>query len=336
MPEEINRQWTLARRPSGFPKVEDFKLVETELPVAQHGDLLIKLEYLSLDPYMRGRMNASKSYTPGVQIGQVMTGEGVGVVVDSNASGFSPGDYVLARTGWQEYAVVHTSAVRKLAPEIAPVSTALGVLGMPGLTAYFGTLSVIDPKPDDTFVVSAASGAVGGVVGQIAKMSGCKVIGTAGSQEKIDYIVSELGFDAGINYKTENVSKRLGELCPGGIDGYFDNVGGATTDAVLEHLATGARIAICGQIAQYNDVEQAMGPRNLRALLVAQAKMQGFLVYQFAQQHPVALERLSRWVAEGRLKYKEDVVEGFENMPKAFIGMMHGANFGKLVIKLTD
>ncbi len=336
MPEEINRQWTLAARPSGFPEESDFSLQEVELPVARHGELLIKIEYLSLDPYMRGRMNAGKSYTPGVSIGEVMTGEGVGVVVESKANGFTPGDHVVTRTGWQEYATAHVSAVRKVDPSVAPVSTALGILGMPGLTAYFGTFSVIDPKPGEAFVVSAASGAVGGVVGQLAKMAGCRVVGTAGSDEKINYIVEELGFDAGINYKTENVSERLAELCPDGIDGYFDNVGGETTDAVLENLATGARIAICGQIAQYNDVEQAMGPRNLRALLVAQAKMQGFLVYQFNQQHPAALKRLSHWVSEGTLKYKEDVVEGFENMPRAFIGMLHGANFGKLVIKLSE
>lgn len=333
MPEEINRQWLLASRPVGFPKESDFELRETDLPEAEHGEVLIKLEYLSLDPYMRGRMNEGKSYTPGLALGDVMTGEGVGVVVESRSSAYSAGDHVVARTGWQEYATAHESAVRKVNPAVAPVSTSLGVLGMPGLTAFFGTLEVIDPKPGDTFVVSAASGAVGGIVGQIAKMSGCRVIGTAGSAEKISYIVNELGFDAAINYKSENVSERLAELCPAGIDGYFDNVGGETTDAVLENLATGARIAICGQIAQYNDVEQAMGPRNIRALLVAQAKMQGFLVYHFAQKHPTALQRLSEWVSEGRLKYKEDVVEGFEEMPKAFMGMLHGANFGKLMIK---
>lgn len=333
MPEEINRQWLLASRPVGIPKESDFELREVLLPNAEHGEVLIKLEYLSIDPYMRGRMNEGKSYTPGLQIGEVMTGEGVGVVLESRAGAYSVGDHVVTRAGWQEYATAHESAVRRVDPSVAPVSTSLGVLGMPGLTAYFGTLDVIDPKPGDTFVVSAASGAVGGIVGQIAKMSGCKVIGTAGSTEKIDYIVDELGFDAGINYKTENVAQRLAELCPNGIDGYFDNVGGETTDAVLDNLATGARIAICGQIANYNDVEQAMGPRNLRSLLVAQAKVQGFLVFQFAQKHPAALERLSTWVSKGSLKYKEDIVDGIEDMPKAFIGMMHGANFGKLLVK---
>lgn len=334
MPEDTNRQWLLAARPEGFPKESDFELRETALPTPEHGELLVKLEYLSLDPYMRGRMNAGKSYTPGVGIGEVMTCEGVGVVLKSRSGSYSAGDYVVTRSGWQEYVTAHESAVRKVDPQVAPVSTALGVLGMPGLTAYFGTLNVIEPKPGDTFVVSAASGAVGGVVGQIAKMSGCRVIGTAGSAEKIAYIVDELGFDAGINYKTENVAERLVALCPAGIDAYFDNVGGETTDAVIDNLATGARIAICGQIAQYNDVEQAMGPRNLRALLVAQATMRGFLVYQFAQQQPMALQRLSKWVSDGKLKYREDVVDGFEHMPKAFIGMMHGANFGKLLVRI--
>ena len=333
MPEEINRQWTLTSRPSGFPEESDFELREVPIPTPEYGELLVKTEWLSLDPYMRGRMNEGKSYTPGVEIGAVMTGETVGIVVESRADGFSVGDYVVSRSGWQEYSAQHASAFRKLNPALAPVSTALGVMGMPGLTAYFGTLDVINPKAGDTFVVSAASGAVGAVVGQIAKLSGCRVIGTAGSSEKIRYIVDELGFDAGVNYKQENVSARLSELCPDGVDGYFDNVGGETTDAVLDNLATGARIAICGQISQYNDDATAMGPRNLRSLLVAQARMQGFLVFEFAQRHPMALERLTKWVMDDTIKYREDVVEGFEEMPRALIGMMHGANFGKLLVK---
>ncbi len=334
MPEGVNRQWLLAKRPAGLPKEDDFELRESETPRPEHGEVLVRLEYLSLDPYMRGRMNEGKSYAPGVQIGEVMTGEGVGVVVESHSDAISVGDHVAVRSGWQEFVTAHVSATRKIDSKAAPVSTGLGVLGMPGLTAYFGTLDVLEPRPGDTFVVSAASGAVGAIVGQIAKMAGCRVIGIAGSSEKVSYIIDELGFDAAINYKTESVPERLAELCPDGIDCYFDNVGGVTTDAVLDNLATGARIAICGQIAHYNDVEQAMGPRNLRSLLVAQARMQGFLVFQFAQKHPVALARLSKWVSEGRLKYREDIVDGIENMPKAFIGLLQGANFGKLLIKV--
>lgn len=333
MSEEINRQWTLASRPVGPPKVTDFAMKEAPIPSPEHGELLLKTEWLSLDPYMRGRMNDSKSYTPGVGIGEVMTGETIGVVLESRAPAISAGEYIVSRTGWQEYAVQHSSAVRKLNPKVAPVSTALGVLGMPGLTAYFGTFDVIRAKTGDTLVVSAASGAVGAIVGQLAKFTGCRVIGIAGSVEKISYIVDHLGFDAGINYKSEHVADRLAALCPNGIDGYFDNVGGEITDAVLENLATGARIAICGQVSQYNNSEPEMGPRNLRALLTSQAGMQGFLVSQFAQRFPDALERMTNWVVNGSLKYREDVVEGFEEMPNALIGILSGSNFGKLLVK---
>jgi NADPH-dependent curcumin reductase CurA len=333
MAEETNRQWTLAARPNGFPKESDFTLVEASIPAPQHGEVLVKSEYLSLDPYMRGRMNDTRSYAASLQLGDVITGESVGRVIESKATGIAVGDFVTTRSGWQEYTVAHSSAVRKVDPDVAPISTSLGVLGMPGLTAYFGTLDVLGPKAGDTFVVSAASGAVGGVVGQIAKINGCRVIGTAGSDEKTAYIVDELGFDAAINYKTENVAERLRELCPGGIDCYFDNVGAETTDAVLDNLAFGARIAICGQISQYNASGPVMGPRNLRALLVARARMQGFLVSDFAIKFPQGRERLTQWVQDGAIKFKEDIVDGFEEMPKAFIGMLHGANFGKLLIR---
>ena len=333
VPEETNRQWTLASRPDGFPKESDFSLVDTPIPAPQHEEVLVKVEYLSLDPYMRGRMNDGKSYAAGVPIGGVMQGESVGRVIESKSGSIAVGDHVTVRSGWQEYAVAHSTAVRRVDASVAPISTSLGVLGMPGLTAYFGTLEVLAPKAGDTFVVSAASGAVGGVVGQIAKVNGCRVIGTAGSDEKTSYIVAELGFDAAINYKTENVAERLRELCPDGIDCYFDNVGGETTDAVLDNLAFGARIAICGQISQYNASGPVMGPRNLRALLVARAKMQGFLVSDFSIKFPQARARLTKWVQDGSIKFKEDVVDGFEEMPRAFIGMLHGANFGKLLIR---
>ena len=333
MPGEINRQWTLAARPTGLPKAGDFELVEEPIPAPAKGEVLLKSEWLSLDPYMRGRMNAAQSYAAGVEIGGVMQGEVVAKVLESNADGISVGDYVAAPLGWQEYGVAHVSAIRKLDPESPPVSTALGVAGMPGLTAYFGVTDVIRPRPGDTFVVSAASGAVGAVAGQIAKMAGCRVIGIAGSKEKISYIVDELGFDAGINYKTEDVTARLLDTCPDGIDCYFDNVGGAITDAVLENLATGARIGICGQISQYNLSEPEYGPRNLRFLLGKTATMRGFLVFNFKSRYAEGLARLNEWVRSGQIKYREDVVEGFENMPEAFIGMMSGANFGKLLIR---
>jgi NADPH-dependent curcumin reductase CurA len=268
-----------------------------------------------------------------VDIGGVMQGTVVGRVIESKASGFAAGDYVLASTGWQEYAAAHTSTLRKLDPAVAPVSTALGVLGMPGLTAYFGVLDVIQPKPGDTFVVSAAGGAVGAAAGQIAKMAGCRVIGIAGTDEKIAYTVEELGFDAGINYKTENIAERLRALCPGGINCYFDNVGGTVTDTVLENLAPNARIGICGQISQYNLSKPELGPRNLSFILGKTSRMQGFLVFHYTNRYPEGLARLTEWVRNGALKYREDIVEGFENMPKALIGMMHGANFGKLMVR---
>ena len=219
---------------------------------------------------------------------------------------------------------------------LGPLSTALGVLGMPGMTAYFGFLDVCEPRPGETVVVSAASGAVGQVVGQIAKIMGCRVVGTAGSDEKVNYIVNELGFDAGINYKTEDVPTALVEACPLGVDVYFDNVGGPVTDAVMEQLADFARISVCGQISQYNVEEPPLGPRNMRALITHQARMEGFLVFQFAARHDDARRRMASWIREGKLKYREDVVEGLENAPRAFIGMMRGENFGKLLVKVSD
>lgn len=336
MPEGTNRKWTLAARPVGLPKKSDFKLIESPIPVPSNGEALLKSEWLSLDPYMRGRMNAGQSYAPGVEIGGTLQGEVVAKVMESKTDELNTGDFVAAPLGWQEYGTAHISAVRKLNPESAPVSTALGIVGMPGLTAYFGLFDVIQPKPGDTLVVSAASGAVGAVVGQIGRMSGCRVIGIAGSEEKISYIVDELGFDVGINYKTEDVAERLSQECPDGIDCYFDNVGGPITDVVIENLATGARIAICGQISQYNLSETALGPRNIRFLLTKTARMQGFLVFNFKSRYAEGLERLASWVKSGQLKYREDVVDGFENMPDAFIGMMNGANFGKLLIRASS
>ena len=336
MVEGVNRQWTLAARPVGFPKESDFKLVESPVETPEKGEVLLKAEWLSLDPYMRGRMNSGSAGASGVETGGVMLGGVVGRVVDSRAAGFSPGDFALAATGWQEYGIAHVSSLRKLDPAQAPLSTAVGVAGMPGLTAYFGALDVCQPRPGDTFVVSAASGAVGAVAGQIALMAGCKVVGVAGTDEKIDYIVDELGFDGGINYKTQDVQTRLAEECPSGIDCYFDNVGGAVTDAVLDNLAAGARVAICGQISQYNLAAPEMGPRNLRSLLGNRARMQGFTVNNYAHRFPEGLARLTSWIRSGRLKYREHVVEGFEEMPRAFIGLLHGENFGKLLIKTAE
>ena len=336
MVEGVNRQVVLAARPVGYPQEEDFHIRDAPIPTLGERQVLVRNLWLSLDPYQRGRMSDAPSYTPSAEIGDVMTGGTVGRIVASSSGDFATGEIVQGQLGWQDYAVSNGANLRKLDPSQAPISTALGILGMPGLTAYFGLFEVCRPKPGDTVVVSAASGAVGAVVGQLAKMAGCRVVGTAGTQQKIDYITGELGFDAGINYKTENVRARLEEACPDGVDVYFDNVGGFVTDAVMEVLAYRARIAICGQISQYNLETPDNGPRNLRNLLTRQATIEGFIVGRFADRNEEALRRLTRWVSDGMLKYKEDVVDGLQNAPRAFMGLMRGENFGKQLIRISE
>ena len=334
--QEANRKITLKSRPSGYPQESDFELVEERIPRPGEGEVLIKSIWLSLDPYMRGRMRDAASYAPPVELGSVIVGGAVGRVMESRTPAFRVGDIVEGPLGWQEYAVSDGRNLRSVDPALGPLSTAVGVLGMPGMTAYFGLLDVGRPQPGDTVVVSAASGAVGQLVGQIAKIVGCRVIGFAGSDEKTGYIVDELGFDVGVNYKTQNVAAELAKACPLGVNVYFDNVGGDVTDAVMEHLADFARIVVCGQISQYNLEQPAMGPRNMRMLTVHQARMEGFLVFQFAARHEEGRLRMAQWIREGKVKYREDVVEGLENAPSAFIGMMRGANFGKLLVKVSE
>ena len=336
MANDTNRKFTLKARPDGYPKPTDFELIEEPIPQPGEGEVLVKSIWLSIDPYMRGRIGLGASMAGPLPLGEVMIGGAVGRVVASRSPAFKGGEIVEGNLGWQEYAVADPATLRVIDPSLGPLSTALGILGMPGMTAYFGFLDVCDPRPGDTVVVSAASGAVGQVVGQIAKLMGCYVVGTAGSQDKIDYIVDELGFDAGINYKTENIGDALAAACPQGIDVYFDNVGGPVTDAVMENLASFARISICGQISQYNLAEPELGPRNIRMLNIKQARMQGFLVFQFANRHEEGRQRIAQWIREGKMKYKEDVVEGIENAPAAFIGMLRGENFGKLLVKVSE
>ena len=336
MSPEINHQITLAARPDGYPNESDFKQVESPVPQPGEGEVVVRTIWLSLDPYQRGRMRDAQSYAVPVALGEVIVGGIVGRVVETRTPAFAVGDIVEGSLGWQDYGVSDGRNLRKVDTKLGPISTAIGVLGMPGMTAYFGFLDVAEPKPGDTVVVSAASGAVGAIVGQISKIMGCRTVGIAGTQAKIDYIVDELGFDVGINYKTENVASALADACPQGIDVYFDNVGGPMTDAVLEQISVGARISICGQISQYNVEEPEPGPRNLGLLVRNQAKIQGFLVGQFANRHEEARLRIAQWIREGRVKYKEDVVEGLENAPRAFIGLMRGENFGKLLIKVSD
>jgi|TARA_B100001971_G_scaffold163226_1_gene153615 hypothetical protein len=336
VPEQINRQIVLASRPVGYPKESDFKLIETELPRADEGEVVVRAIWLSLDPYMRGRLNDVQSYAPAVEIGGVMVGGVAGEVVESRSPAYKVGDIVQGPLGWQEYAVSDGRNLAIVDRSLGPLSTFMGVLGMPGMTAYFGLLDVGSPEPGDTVVVSAASGAVGQVVGQIARIMGCRVVGLAGSAQKTDFLINDLGFDAAINYRTDNVESALDANCPDGIDVYFDNVGGYITDAVLERINTFARISVCGQISQYNLEEPELAPRNLRFLIVNQARMEGFLVTKFAARFDEARKRMSKWMATGQLRYREDVVDGLEKAPGALIGMMTGENFGKLLVKVSE
>jgi len=334
---ETNRQIVLAAVPAGMPKESDFRLVESSVPHPGAGEVVIRTIYLSVDPYMRGRMTGQTTYARGVQVGEVMPGGVVGEVVESNDPRMAKGDIVSAILGWQDYAVAPVKSLRKVDPNQAPITTALYVLGMPGLTAYFGLLEICRPQPGETVVISGAAGAVGSIVGQIAHIKRCRTVGIAGSNEKVRFICRELGFDTGFNYKeTDNYEAKLKELCPNGIDIYFDNVGGPITDAAMRLINTRARVAVCGQISQYNAEKPDVGPRWFGQLIVRQAKAEGFLVFQFADHYDEALRQLSTWLREKRLKYREDVVDGLENAPRAFIGMMAGDNIGKRLVKVAE
>ncbi|HEV8482951.1 MAG TPA: NADP-dependent oxidoreductase [Blastocatellia bacterium] len=334
----MNRQITLAARPSGYPKESDFKLVESPISFdLQDGQILVAIWFLSVDPYMRGRMNDAESYAPAVKIGEVMVGGAVGSVIESRNPRFQQSDLVVGPFGWQEYAISNGTGVRTIDGSLAPIPTALGILGMPGLTAYFGLLDICNPQRGETVVVSGAAGAVGSLVGQIARIKGCRVVGIAGGDDKVNYLTGELGFDAAFNYKTvDDYYAKLKELCPRGIDAYFDNVGGAITDAVFGLINTNARIAVCGQISQYNVEQPEMGPRMiLRSLLVKQARAEGFLVSQFANRFEEGLKQMAAWLREGKLKYREDIEDGLENAPRAFIAMLKGRNVGKQLVKVA-
>lgn len=339
MQEQTNRQVVLASRPSGYPTLDNFELIETPIPNVGNGEILIRTLWMSLDPYMRGRIKEAPKLGLGPSphpIGQTMPGGTVGKVILSKNGSMPVGSFVDSPSGWQDYFVSDGRNVRLVDPKVAPLSTALGILGMPGLTAYHGLFEIGKPQVGETLVVSAASGAVGAVVGQLGKLSGCRVIGLAGTEKKIDYVLNELGFDAAINYKTESVENKLSEYCPHGVDVYFDNVGGPISDAVIDLIADRGRVIICGQISQYNMPEQGSGPRNLWQLLRHQATIEGFTVGRYANRAEVARQRLTRLVQQGSLKYKEDIVEDLENAPGAFIGMMTGENFGKLLIKVSE
>jgi NADPH:quinone reductase len=329
----VNRQFLLAARPVGMPKVSDFRLVEAPIPALASGQILLRTLFLSVDPYMRGRMTGVRTYADPVDLGQLMVGGTVGEVVESLHPQFRAGDSVVGYWGWQEYAVSDGKGLQKLDPSLAPISTALGVLGMPGMTAYFGFLELCQPKPGETLVVSGAAGAVGSLVGQIAKIKGCRAVGIAGTDEKVAWLTGELGFDAAFNYKsTHDYLAKLKELCPGGIDCYFDNVGGPVTDAVLPVLNVGARISICGQISQYNSAKPEPGVRPYVYLLTKQARAEGFIITQFAARFPEGIAQMAQWLKQGKLNSREHIVTGFENAPSALIGVLSGDNTGKMLV----
>ena len=331
-----NKQVLLAARPTGFPKPTDFRMQETPVPEPADGEFLVRIIYLSVDPYMRGRMNDAASYAAPQKLDEVMGGGAVGQIVASRHHDFKDGEFVVGFFGWQQYGVSDGRGVRKVDPGVAPLSAWLGALGTTGLTAYFGLFDICDPKPGETVLVSGAAGAVGSAVGQLAKIRGARAVGIAGGDDKVRWIVDELGFDAAFNYKTEQrLSDKLKELCPKGIDCYFDNVGGAITDAAFRLMNTSGRVSVCGQIALYNLEKPDTGPRLLPLVIVRTLKVQGFLVFQYAHRYDEAITQMAGWMREGKLKYRETVATGIENAVSAFLGMLRGENIGKQLVKIS-
>ena len=340
MTEIRSRRITLAARPQGAPKDSDFALVEDEMPAPAGNELLLRTIYLSLDPYMRGRMNAAKSYAPHGEIGETMVGGAVSEVMSSNVESFAPGDLVFGYTGWQTHSVSDAQGLRKLDSTMAPVSTSLGILGMPGHTAYVGLLDIGRPQPGETVLVSAASGAVGSAVGQIARIKGCRVVGVAGAPEKCRYVVDELNLDACVSHRDEDLSKRMAEACPDGIDVFYDNVGGRVFASAFEQLNVAARVVVGGMIAHYNDTAPPPGPDTLpkvmRAILTKRLTLQGLIIFDHQDRWDAFQADMSAWIRDGRVKYREDIVDGLENAPAAFMGLLEGRNFGKLIVRVGE
>ncbi|SEV98069.1 NADP-dependent oxidoreductase [Halobacterium jilantaiense] len=334
---DANREWVFAQRPDGEPDMDSFELRESDVPEPEYGQLLVRVRYLSVDPYMRGRMRDAESYAEPWSVGDVMAGAVVGEVVESRSDDYDAGDVVTGNGTWGDYSVLDADSVAPVDPSIADLPAYLGVLGMPGRTAYFGLLEVGEPKPGDTVVVSGAAGAVGSVVGQIAKLNGCRVVGFAGTDEKVEWLTDDLGFDAAVNYKqVDDYGAALDDAAPGGVDVYFDNVGGPITDAVFPRLNVDARVAVCGQIAHYNDEGVPTGPRKLPQLIASRAKVKGLLVGDYVTRFEEASEQLGEWVATGELGHRETVVEGLDNAPDAFLGLFSGDNIGKQVVRVSD
>jgi NADPH-dependent curcumin reductase len=334
MAGNVNRQILLKSRPEGAPGLDNFELVESPVPKPGEGEVLMRTLYLSLDPYMRGRMSAAKSYAKPAAVGEPMVGGTVGEIVASRNPKFSVGDIVLGYGGWQEYALSSGTALRKLDPAAAPVSTALGVLGMPGMTAYVGLLEIGQPKPGETVVVAAASGAVGSVVGQIAKIKGSRAVGIAGGADKCRFVTGELGFDACVDHRAPDSARALEAACPKGIDVYFENVGGAVQQTVWPLLNDFARIPVCGLIAQYNSRTPMPGP-DMFSVLRKRLMLRGFIVSDFAAKQGDFLREAGEWVRAGRLKYREDIVDALAQAPAAFLGLLQGKNFGKMLVRVA-
>ena len=332
MNQAENRRWTLTTRPQGTPKRSDFTWETVPAPEPKDGEVLVRTHYISLDPAMRGWMRDGRSYIPPVKLGEVMRAGAVGEVVASRDPKFREGDYAVGMFGLQDYAVAPAAMAQKVDPNVAPLPLYLSALGMPGMTAYFGLMDVGAPKAGETVVVSAASGAVGALVGQIARIKGCRVVGLAGGAEKCAYVKDTLGFDAVIDYKNEDVGQGLSTHCPKGIDVYFDNVGGQILDEVLTRVARHARIVICGAISQYNS-SAVEGPKNYMMLLVQHARMEGFVVFDYAQRYAEGMQAMGGWLKDGSIKTKEDIVDGLETFPETFLKLFTGENFGKLSIK---
>lgn len=332
----MNKRLLLDKRPVGTPEADTWRLETTAIPEVTEGHMVVKVHYVSLDPAMRGWMNDAKSYVPPIGLGEVMRCGGVGQVVDSKLEGYQKGDFVYGMSGVQQYCLTNGYGWVKVDPEVLPLERYLGTLGMPGFTAYFGLLDIGQPKEGETVLVSGAAGAVGSVVGQIAKLQGCRAVGIAGGPEKCAYVVEELGFDACIDYKNENVYKGIKTHCPQGVDIYFDNVGGEILDMALAHINQGARIPICGAISQYNNTDKITGPSNYLSLLVNGARMEGFVVIQFTRRYGEAAKQLSKWVAQGKIKSKEHVERGIDQFYPTFLKLFSGEKKGKLVLQIAE
>ncbi len=335
MPETVNRQIVLAARPNGWPQEADFRLETTQVAAPAEGQFLARNVYMSVDPYMRGRMNDTKSYVPSFQIGKPLEGGAVARIVESKHPQFAVGEYVMTMNGWREYFISDGRLVNKVDPRLAPISAFLGVLGIPGFTGWYGLKEIGQPKPGQTLVVSGAAGATGSLVAQMGRLLGCRVVGTAGGEEKCKYLRDELLVDAAVDYKKEpDLFAALKRACPQGIDIYFENVGGDMLDAILRLVNPHARIPLCGMISQYNNAAPEPGPRYLGSLIVNRVKMQGFIISDHMTRLPEFLGEVGVWVKSGRIKYRETVKEGIENAPRAFLGLLRGENIGKMLVRV--